>query len=162
MLGTVSVIQMVVFSLLLSFAFSLKYTLREQKAADLGTHASGSGGGGGGGGGGGANDNHFDLEMSVRSNANQSSSFSSNLLLLSPGNSTRGLSTTRASAGVPVEMIKFWDVLLCHTISDESFTFATSQSKGSSMSNAGSSKSDDIVSLATSSRGADLDVRERG
>lgn len=31
-LGTVSVIQMVVFSLLLSFAFSLKYTLRDQAA----------------------------------------------------------------------------------------------------------------------------------
>ena len=150
-LGTVSVIQMVVFSLLLSFAFSLKYTLREQKAADLSSSIGHHSGGGGG-----ANGNHVDLEMSGsgRSNASQSS-----LLLPSSGNknnsssigSARGLSTTMSSAGVPVEMIKFWDVLLCHTISDESFTFGTGNK-------ALSKSSSDIALLATTttgSRGAD-------
>jgi hypothetical protein len=155
-LGTVSVIQMVVFSLLLSFAFSLKYTLREQKAADLGSSSHHSGG---------ANGNHVDLEMSSsgRSNAGQSS-----LLLTSSGNnsssisSARGLSTTMSSAGLPVEMVKFWDVLLCHTISDESFTFGTGKSTG----NMASSKSgSDIALLATTtgSRGADgIDRGEEG
>ena len=133
-LGTVSVIQMVVFSLLLSFAFSLKYTLREQAAEMDGQNDTTNG----------------DLE---RSDTNGTFT-----LLLSPGGSIQGARQKSFGGGdkaiikmTAFQMVKIWDIILCHTISDENICDHESMAAVSLRSVRGSG----LDSVRTSSRSLD-------